>query len=87
MNRRRKEKSMLRKEKNVYVFDLFVRVPRGVTAPVTYTPMDVDSIKLQTEESEGSESRSAATAQLFDGRKSERGRQVQANWSRKWKTT
>ena len=30
--------------------------------------------KLQTEDSKGSESRSAATAQLFDGRRSECGR-------------
>ena len=43
----------------------------------------MQSIKLQTEESEGGESRSTATAQLLDGRRSERGRQVQANWSRK----
>ena len=44
MNRKKKEKSMLRKEGNVYVLDLFVRVPPNVTAPVTYTPMDVDAI-------------------------------------------
>ena len=41
MNRRKKEKSMLRKKGNVYVLDLFVRVPPGVTAPVTHTPMEV----------------------------------------------
>ena len=39
----------------------------------------MQSIKLQTEENEVSESRSVATAQLFDGRRGERGRQVQAN--------
>ena len=44
MNRKKKEKSMLRKEGNVYVFDLFVRVQPNVTAPVTYTPMEVDAI-------------------------------------------
>ena len=44
MNRRRKEKSLLRKEGNVYVLDLFVKVPPGVTAPVTYTPTEVDAI-------------------------------------------
>ena len=38
MNRKNKEKSMLRKEGNVYELDLFVRVPPNVTAPVTYTP-------------------------------------------------
>ena len=44
MNRKKKEKSMLRKEGNVYVLDMFVRVPPSVTAPVTYTPMEVDAI-------------------------------------------
>ena len=43
-NRKKKEKSMLRKEGNVYALDLFVRVPPSVTAPVTYTPMEVDAI-------------------------------------------
>ena len=28
----------------MYVLDLFVRVPPSVTAPVTYTPMEVDAI-------------------------------------------
>ena len=42
--RKKKEKSMLRKEGNVYVLDLFVRVPPNVTAPVTYTPIEVDAI-------------------------------------------
>ena len=31
---------MLRKEGNVYMLDLFVRVAPNVTAPVTYTPID-----------------------------------------------
>ena len=44
MNRKKKEKSTLTKEGNVYVLDLFVRVPPSVTAPVTYTPMEVDAI-------------------------------------------
>ena len=35
---------MHRKEGSVYVLDLFVRVPPSVTAPVTYTPMEVDAI-------------------------------------------
>ena len=43
MNRKKKEKLMLRNEGNVYVLDLFVRVPPGVKAPVTYTPMEVDA--------------------------------------------
>ena len=48
INRKKKDKSMLRKEGNVYVLDLFVRVPPNVTAPVTYTPMEVDAnVSLQ----------------------------------------
>ena len=43
-NRRKKEKSMLRKEGNVYVLDLFVRVPSSVAARIVYTPMEVDAI-------------------------------------------
>ena len=35
---------MLRKEGNVYVLDLFVRVPPSVAAPIVYTPMEVDAI-------------------------------------------
>ena len=85
MNRRKKEKSMLRKEGNVYVLDLFVRVPPGVTAPVTYTPMEVDAIASSCRRKRAREAShvSAATAQLFDSRRSERRRQVQASWSRK----
>ena len=44
MNRKKKEKSMLRKEGNVYVLDLFVTVPPNVTAPVTYTPMAINKV-------------------------------------------
>ena len=44
MNRKKQEKSTLRKEGHVYVLDLFVRVPPSVTAPVTCTPMEVDAI-------------------------------------------
>ena len=40
MNMRKMEKSMLRKEGNVCALDLFVRVPLGVKALVTYTPME-----------------------------------------------
>ena len=47
---------------------LFVEVPSGVVASIKYTPVEVDTTKLQTEESKGSESRSTATTQpFFDG--------------------
>ena len=44
MNRKKKEKTVLTKARNVYVLDLFVRVPPSVTEPVTYTPMEVDAL-------------------------------------------
>ena len=44
MNRKKKEKSMLRKEGNVCVLELFVRVTLSVTASVTYTLMELDAI-------------------------------------------
>ena len=44
MNRKKKEKSILRKEGYVYVLDPFVRVPSSVAAPIVYTPMEVDAI-------------------------------------------
>ena len=37
MNREKKEKLMLRKEGNVYVLDLFVRVPSSLAAPIVCT--------------------------------------------------
>ena len=43
MTRKKKEKSVLRKEGNVYVLDLFVKVPSGATAPFKYKPMEVDA--------------------------------------------
>ena len=43
-NRKKKEESMLRKKGNVYVLDLFVRVPSSLAAPIVYTPMEVDAI-------------------------------------------
>ena len=43
MNRKRKEKSMLRKEGNEYVLDLFVRVSSGLAAPIVYTLMELDA--------------------------------------------
>ena len=44
MNRKKKEKSVLRKELNVYVLDLFVKVPSGAVAPIKYKPIEVDAI-------------------------------------------
>ena len=44
MNRRRKEKSLLRKEVNVLVLDLFVKVPPSAVAPSKYKPIEVDAI-------------------------------------------
>ena len=44
MNRRMKEKTLLRKEGNVYVLDLFVKVPPSAAAPIKYKPMEVDAI-------------------------------------------
>ena len=41
---RKKEKSVLSKEGNVYVLDLFVKVPSGATAPIRYKPMEVDAV-------------------------------------------
>ena len=38
MNRKKKGKSMLRKEGNVYVLDFFVRVPADAVAPIKYKP-------------------------------------------------
>ena len=58
MNRKKKLKSMLRKERNVYVLDLFVRVPSSVAVPVTYTPMEVDAIN---QVADGREPRSRVT--------------------------
>ena len=39
----------------MYVLDLFVRVPPNVTAPATYTPMEVGAINQVAEGSEGTE--------------------------------
>ena len=49
MNRKKKGKSMLRKEGDVYVLDLFVRVPSSVAAPIVYTPMEVDATLVERE--------------------------------------
>ena len=77
MNRKKKEKSMLRKEGNVYVHDLFVRVPPSVAAaPMKYKPMEVDAIN---QVADGKEPRRRVTFPTFDGRISERGRQVHAS--------
>ena len=60
------------------LLDLFVHQAQqrqSSTSPWKLT----QSIKLRTEESIGSELRSTAANHLFDGRRSERERQVQAN--------
>ena len=44
MNRKKKEKSMLRQEGNVHVLDLFARVPSSVAAPTVSTPIEADAI-------------------------------------------
>ena len=44
MNRKKKDTLVLRKESNVYVFDLFLTVPSGATAPIKHKPMEVDAI-------------------------------------------
>ena len=44
MNRRKKKKTLLRKEGNVYVLDLFVQVPPSASAPIKYKPMEFDAI-------------------------------------------
>ena len=41
MNRNKKEKSVLRREGNVYVLDLFVKVLTSAGAPIKYKPMEV----------------------------------------------
>ena len=58
MNRKKKDKSMLG---NVYVLDLFVRVPSCVAAPVVYTPMEVDAIN---QVADGREQRQASHVRL-----------------------
>ena len=35
---------MLRKEGNVHVLDLFVKVPSDAVAPIKYKPVEVDAI-------------------------------------------
>ena len=46
MNKKKKEKSVLRKEGNVYVLDLFVKVPPSAVASIQYKPMEIDAIKV-----------------------------------------
>ena len=41
---RKKDKSLLRKEGNLCVLDLCVKVPSGATAPIKYKPVEVDAI-------------------------------------------
>ena len=71
INRKKKEKSMLRKEGNENVLDLFVRVPSSVSSAQSCTlPWRLtQSIKSQMEERGKKASRvSIVTAQLFDGK-------------------
>ena len=44
MNRKKKEKSMLGGEGNVYVLHLFVMVPSDAVAPIKYKLMEVDAM-------------------------------------------
>ena len=60
---------MLRKKGNMYVLDVLVKVPSRQSST--------------RRENKGSESRLSQASQLSDGRKSERGRQVQVNRNRK----
>ena len=55
---RKKEKSVLRKEGNVCVLILFVKVPSGAAAPIKYKPMEVDAI---CKVADGREQRQRAT--------------------------
>ena len=75
---RNKETSELRTEGNVYVLELFVKVPSA--SPLKYKPMEGNAIN---QVADGRELRKRVTSDCskpsFDGRRSERGRQVQAN--------
>ena len=44
MNRKKKEKPVLRKEGNVHVLGLSVKVPPSAAAPSKYKPVEVDAI-------------------------------------------
>ena len=44
MNKKRKEKSVIRKEGNLYVLDLFVKVPSCAVAPTKCKPMEIHAI-------------------------------------------
>ena len=41
---KKKDNSVLRKEGNVYVLDVFVKVPSGAIVPIKYKPMEVGAI-------------------------------------------
>ena len=67
---KRNKKDMLRKEGNVYVLDLFVRVPSSLAAPIVYTPTEVDAIN---QVADGRDPRKARHVRLqqpnfYDGR-------------------
>ena len=44
MSRKKKEISMLRKEGDVYVLDLFVKVPSDAVVPIKYKPVEADAV-------------------------------------------
>ena len=44
MNRKKKDKSVVRKEGNLYVLDLLVKVPAVAPALIKYKPKEVDTI-------------------------------------------
>ena len=50
---------MLRKEGNVYVLDLSVKVPSGATAPIKYKRVEVDAMN---QVADGREQRGASHA-------------------------
>ena len=75
MNKKNKEKSVLRKEGNVYVLDMFVKVPRQSSTSLRKLMQSM----LEMEERKGNALRSIAANRLMGGRRIERGRQVQAN--------
>ena len=74
MNRKKKEKRVLREERNVSVLFLYVKVPAGATAPVDDEPWKLTrSIKLQTGEDTRSRVKCwGATRHFVDGSRRER---------------
>ena len=71
---------MVRKEGNLYVLDLCVKVAAVAPALIKYKPIEVDTI-TQVADGRGRRKRGTldCSKPFFDGRRSERGRQVQAS--------